>query len=1031
MHKDFDQITMRGPTSLAFIIAVLFPAFACAEKIDFNSQIQPIFSENCYTCHGPDASKVESGLRLDRREDALKGGESGKAIVPGDPGKSLIMERITHPDPDDVMPPPEKKDRLKPGQIALIRQWISEGAEWGTHWAFVAPLRPPVPVVKNPSWVKNPIDRFVLAKLEEQGLAPSAEASPATLLRRLALDLTGLPPSLSELSAPFDFQKEAEHLISNPRFGERWGREWLDAARYSDSAGYEKDLPRMNHFYRDWVVNSLNANLPYDQFVIKQIAGDLLPAPTQDDRIATGFLRNSMTNEEGGAKPEQFRIEGIFDRIDAIGKSMLGLTAQCAQCHTHKYDPLTHDEYYGMFAYLNGIRETSIPAYTQDERNLIASSNEKIHTIEEKIRTGHPAWENDFKKWQQDLLALPRTEWQAVELYQLGDSGQKYLPLPDRSVINMGYAATKSNETFTGTVTLPEIRSARLEVLNDPYLPFSGPGRSTLGTGALTEFKLMAGRATEKPAPLPFIHAVASVNPPVVKLDPARFPKDGNRSADDRTTGPAAFALDANEKTAWTNETDPAHNNDPAVLTFELAEPFKTDGKADLTYTLSQQHGGYNSDDNQNYNLGRIRLSLAATLPNALDQLPPLVREALEMTPEKRNTEQQRRLFAHWRENNPAFASETAAITKLCKELPLPTWALVAAESDTPPVTRLFARGEQTQPKQIIVPHVPAFLHPLPQGDPSSRLTFAKWLVDPKSPTAARQYVNRLWQAYFGIGLVETSEDFGHQAARPSHPELLDWLACEFMESGWDVKHMHRLIVQSATYRQDSIATPSLRESDPKNRLLARGARLRVPAETVRDIQLASSGLLDETLGGRSVFPPAPAYLFQKPASYGPKDWIVETDSNRYRRALYIFRFRSVPYPMLVAFDAPTGATSCVRRSASTTPLQALVTLNEQVSVEAALGLAHRILTDQGALEQRIARAFQRCTSRLPDAEEISTLVSVYQTGLTTTPAEAKLLLENHRPATLDLSAHPLPELAAAAGVARVLLNLDETITKN
>ena len=1013
------------------IIAALVPVVASAEKIDFNSQIQPILSENCYACHGPDATKVESGLRLDREKDALKGGDDGKAIIPGDPEKSLLIRRITNPDPEEVMPPPKKKDALKPEQIALIRQWISEGAEWGTHWAFIAPQRPSVPVVKDASWVRNPIDNFVLAKLEEQKLAPSAEAAPTTLLRRLSLDLNGLPPSIEALSSPFDFQREADRLIASPHFGERWGREWLDAARYSDSAGYEKDLPRKNHFYRDWVVNALNANLPFDQFVIKQIAGDLLPGATQDDRIATGFLRNSMTNEEGGAKPEQFRIEGIFDRIDAIGKSMLGLTAQCAQCHAHKYDPLTQQEYYGIFAYLNGIRETSLPAYTQDERKLIASSNEQIQTIEEKIRTDHPAWENDFKKWQQDLLALPRTEWQAIELYQLGDSGQKYLPQPDKSVINMGYANTRGDESFSGTTTLPEIRSARLEVLNDPYLPLTGPGRSTRGTGALTEFKLKAGRATEKPAPLPFINAVASVNPPVTKIDPARFPKDGNRSADDRTTGPAAFALDGNDKTAWTNEIDPAHNNDPAVLTFELAAPFQTGGTANLIYNLVQNHGGFNSDDNQTFNLGRIRLSVAATLPNALDQLPPLVRDALEPPSEKRNSEQQRRLFAHWRETNPSFATETTEITKLCSQLPLPTWALVAAESDTPPETHLFARGEQTQPQQVIRPHVPAFLHPLPPGDPNSRLTFAKWLVDPKSPTAARQYVNRLWQAYFGIGLVETSEDFGHQAARPSHPQLLDWLACEFMESGWDVKHMHHLIVESATYHQDSIASPSLRESDPKNRLLARGARLRVPAETVRDIQLATSGLLDETLGGRSVFPPAPAYLFQRPASYGPKDWIVETDSNRYRRALYTFRFRSVPYPMLTAFDAPNGSAACVRRTVSTTPLQALVTLNEQVSVEAALGLAHLILTDQGTLEERIARAFKRCTSRTPDAEEISTLVAVYNTGLTTDPAEAKLLVDNHRPVTLDLTAHPLAELAAAAGVARVLLNLDETITKN
>ena len=1013
------------------LIAVLFPAIVCAEKVDFNTQIQPILSENCYACHGPDEATIEGGLRLDDRTLALKGGDSGKAIVPGDPAKSLIIERIFHSDPDEVMPPPDKKERLKPEQVALIKKWIEEGAEWGVHWAFKTPERPPVPAVKNSAWVKNPIDHFVLAKLESQKLAPSPEADSATLLRRLSLDLTGLPPSPEELAAPFDYTKESDRLLASPLFGERWAREWLDAARYADSAGYEKDLPRYHHFYRDWVVDAINANMPYDEFIIKQFAGDLLPGATQDDRIATGFLRNSMTNEEGGAKPEQFRIEGIFDRIDAIGKSMIGLTAQCAQCHTHKYDPLTHDEYFGMYAFLNTIEETSIPALSKEDRLTTDEILAKIAAIDTSIREKAPEAEAAFVKWQEETIALPRTEWHALEFYQLGDSGQKFWPLPDKSVINMGYAATRGGESFTSSLEIPEIRSARLEVMNDPYLPMNGPGRSSRGTGALTEFILNAGTDPAKLTKLAFNKATASVNPPVTPLDPMRFPDTAERKPDDRTTGPAAFALDGDQKTAWTNERDPARNNDPAILTFELPEPFKTGGTVHFNYTLSLNHGGFNSDDTQTYNLGRIRLSVSSSLPNALDNLPPLVREALETSPEKRTSDQSARLFAYWRENNPAFAAETAEIEKLYAKVPQPTWALVAAETKHDRETRLFERGEQTHPKHVVKPHVPAFLHPLPPGDPESRLTFAKWLVDPKSPTTARRKVNSLWQAYFGIGLLETSEDFGHQAARPSHPELLDWLAVEFIESGWDMKHIHRLIVQSATYRQASPASPALRDMDPKNRLLARGARIRVPAETVRDIQLATSGLLDGKMGGRSVFPPAPGYLFQKPVSYGPKTWDVETDSNRYRRALYTFRFRSVPYPMLVAFDAPSGAVSCARRNVSTSPMQALVTLNEQVSVEAALGLAHLILTDTGSLEEKLSRAFVRCTSRVPDAEEIAALKSVYETSLTSDLAEAKLLLENHQPVTLDLAAHPLPELAAAAAAARVLLNLDETITKN
>ncbi len=1013
---------------------IFLPFFATAGKIDFTTQIQPILSENCYACHGPDENTVEGGLRLDVREDALKGGDSGKAIVPGDPGKSLIIERINHSDPYEVMPPPDKKDRLKPAQVALIRQWIEQGAEWGVHWAFEAPRRPELPNVKNQSWPVNEIDRFVLAKLEAEGLTPADPAPAETLIRRLSLDLTGLPPTLEELSTSSDMTTALERLLASPHFGERWGREWLDAARYADSAGYEKDLPRKNHFYRDWVVGAMNSNMPYDEFVIKQIAGDLLPSASQDDRIATGFLRNSMTNEEGGAKPEQFRIEGIFDRMDAIGKSVLGLTAQCAQCHTHKYDPLLHDEYYGMFAYLNGIRETSMAAYTREEQDTSTGIMGKIAGIDKSIRLRDNKWEGAFTKWQQDLLALPRTDWHILELYQLGDSGQKYLPLPDQSVINMGNASTRSIESFSSSLVIPEIRSARLEVMNDPYLPMGGPGRSTLGTAALTEFILEAGPAPEKLSKLPFTNAVASVNPPVTPLDPARFPKNEKRPRDKRKTGPAAFALDGDENTAWTNETDPARNNDPAVLTFELREPVKPDGELHFKYTLSQKHGGYNSNDGQTYNLGRIRLSVAATLPTAFDQLPPLVRQAMEISPEKRTPAQADRVFAHWRGNSPVHAVETATIEKLYSQIPFPTVALVAAESETPRETRLFERGEQTHPKHVVEPHVPAFLHKLPEGDPKSRLTFAKWMVDPSSPTTARVMVNRIWQGYFGVGLLETSEDFGLQAARPSHPELLDWLAVEFMESGWNLKHIHRLIVKSATYRQASPASSGLREMDPHNRLLARGARVRVPAETVRDIQLASSGLLNDELGGRSVFPPAPAYLFQRPVSFGDKTWNVETDSQRYRRALYTFRFRSVPYPMLVTFDAPTGNTSCVRRTTSTTPLQALVTLNEQVSVEAALGLGHIILADSGSLEERISNAFRRCTSRTPDAGEISTLTSIYDSTLkeqNADPTGAKLLLKNYQPVTLELAAHPLPELAAATTVARVLLNLDETITKN
>ncbi|MFM9059248.1 MAG: DUF1549 domain-containing protein, partial [Planctomycetaceae bacterium] len=682
--------------ALLFAVATL-PAVVRGGTIDFTRQVQPILSENCYACHGPDAASVQGGLRLDRRELALEGGESGKAIVPGDPDGSLILERVSHADPDTVMPPPDKKPALKPEQIAILKQWIAEGAAWGEHWAFVVPRRPPVPEVRDAAWVRNPIDAFVLARLEAEGLQPTPPADPATLLRRTSLDLTGLPPTLAELEAIGPPDAAVDRLIASPHFGERWAREWLDAARYADSAGYEKDLPRSHHFYRDWVVAAINANMPYDEFVVRQIAGDMLPGATQEDRVATGFLRNSMTNEEGGAKPEQFRIEGVFDRIDAIGKSVLGLTAQCAQCHSHKYDPLTQDEYYGFYAYLNGVEETSLAARTPAGRLETDALLDAIAAIDARIRKSARDVEAAFAAWQRELLALPRTEWHALELYQLGDSGQKYLPLPDKSVINMGYADTRSAEVFSSALAIPEVRAARLEVLNDPYLPMGGPGRSTRGTGTLSEFVLRAGPAPDAVTKLAFRSAAASVAAPVTKLDPRRFPSTAARQPDDRSTGPAAFAIDGDEKTGWTTERDPARNHDPAVLVCELAEPLLASGTVHFKYNLVQEHGGFNSDDNQTFNLGRIRLSVAATAPNALDLLPPLVAEALLTEPARRTAEQERRLFAHWRESNPAFAVESAAIEALYAKVPEPTWALVAAETAAPRETRFFERGDQTR----------------------------------------------------------------------------------------------------------------------------------------------------------------------------------------------------------------------------------------------------------------------------------------------------------------------------------------------
>ncbi|MDA7882020.1 PSD1 and planctomycete cytochrome C domain-containing protein [Akkermansiaceae bacterium] len=996
-------------------------------KIDFATQVQPILSENCYACHGPDQETVESGLRLDKRELALKGGDSGEAFVPGDAEKSLLIERITSDDDDELMPPRKKKDPLTADQISILKQWINEGAEWGEHWAFIPPTRPALPEVTQKGWVKNPIDHFVLAKLEADGLAPSKKADPRTLLRRRSLDLIGLPPTLEQLKTPDAITNK--ELLASPHFGEKWARDWLDVARYADSSGYEKDLPRQMHFYRDWVIKALNDDMGYDQFIINQIAGDLLPDANQDNIVATGYLRNSMTNEEGGAKPEQFRVEGLFDRMDAIGKGVLGITTQCAQCHTHKYDPLSHDEYFGMFAYLNSIRETSYPAYNEADQKRIEEIHSKIANLEDDLKNSHPDWQKEFQQWQADLLALPRTKWVVQDIAQIGDDGQKYQNLPDGSLINQGYAATKSTAPFAHETRMKTIRSVRLELLNDPYLAFSGPGRSIEGTAALSGFRLLAGPTPDKLTPVKLQNAVASVNPPDSPLNQSRHPIDAKGSKDERVTGGAAYAIDGNIKTAWTTDQGYGRSNAPQAITFELAEPLANPGSLHMKTLLDQRHGGFNSDDNQNFNVGKFRMSFSSELPNNLDQLPILVLQAL--TANKRTKEQEDLLFSHWRESQEHYATINAQTEALWKQHPKPALALVAKKIASPRDTRLFERGEQTHPKHVVRPHVPAFLHPLPEGaDSTSRLTFAKWLVDKNSPTTARTLVNRIWQSYFGHGIVDTPEDLGLQSPQPSHPKLLDWLAVELMENDWSMKHIHELITSSATYQQSSVQESLHRERDPNNRLLARGPRTRVPAETIRDIHLSVSGLLDDTMGGRSVYPPAPAFLFQKPVSYGPKTWPIEQDSNRYRRGIYTFRFRSVVYPMLLAFDAPTGEASCVRRINSTTPLQALVTLNEPISVEAAVGLGHRILSTQDG----IASAFERCTSRPPDKSELETLQVLFENQeahYSKNKEAAKELTTIYKPVTIDISKHDPVKLAAATALGQALLNLDETISKN
>jgi hypothetical protein len=1017
------------------------PAQKRSGSLSFNRDIRPILADKCFNCHGPDATQRKAKLRLDRPETATAPAASGSpAIVPGKPEESELYLRIISTDADEKMPPAKTGKPITSAEIETLKSWIAAGARYEGHWAFIPPVRPEVPHVRHQEWVRNPIDAFILARLERDRLGPSREADRTSLIRRLSLDLIGLPPTIQEVDVFLADRSDQAYdtlvrrLLDSPHFGERWGRVWLDAARYADSDGYEKDKSRKVYFYRDWVIGALNRDLPYNRFVIEQLAGDLLPEKSQNQIVATGFLRNSMINEEGGIDPEQFRMEAMFDRMDAIGKSILGLTIQCAQCHSHKYDPLTQEDYYRMFAFLNSTNEANIAVYTSEEQQKRAEIFRKIREIEARLQHENLDWKEKMHAWEA-TVRNNEAPWQIVrtETDANNGSGQKHQLLDDGSILASGYAPTLHTTQFTALKPVGTVAAVRLELLNDPSLPLRGPGRSTQGLFALTEFHLEVASADqpEKKREVKIVRATADVNPAETPLAPIFDDKTNRR----RVTGPIALAIDRKDATAWGIDDGPGRRNVPRNAVFVLEKPASFPKGAILTFKLTQRHGGWNSDDNQNNNLGRFRFSVTDRPDGSADLVPRHVREVLAIPPEGRSPAQDNAVFSYWRTTVTQWNPSNEQIETLWKQHPEGSSQLVLQDREQARQTHMLQRGDFLKPQKPVAAGTPAFLNPLPTDQRPSRLTFARWMVDRQAPTTARAIVNRLWQAYFGTGIVSTSEDLGSQCEAPSHPELLDWLAVELMESGWSLKHMHRLIVSSATYRQSSRVTPELHTKDPFNRLLARGPRFRVDAEVVRDITLAASGLLDPRIGGDSVYPPAPAFLFQPPASYGPKTWIDATGPDRYRRALYTFRFRSVPYPMLQTFDAPNGDFSCVRRPRSNTPLQALTLLNEPVSLEAARALALVTLKQGGATDaDRLEFAFRRCLARSPEGDESQPLLALLarETGRFASGALNAWDLAIDKPeeaVKLPASATPA-QLAGWTVVARVLLNLDETITK-
>lgn len=1029
--------------TLVLLLSLIALATA-AQGADFASDVEPIFKAKCYTCHG-EAQQLGQ-LRLDSRGVVMEPGPSGPRVVPHDPEASSIYARVAGLGEGVRMP---MGGQLSEAEIETIRDWIEGGATWpegrgtesglNSHWAFVPPKRASLPGSQT-TWGSSAIDSFVLSKLEAEGLKPSGRASRETLLRRLSLDLTGLPPSVEETerfladTSPDAYSREVERLLASPHYGERWGRTWLDAARYADSDGFEKDKPRQVWFYRDWVVNALNADMPYDDFVVKQIAGDLLPGSLQEDRVATGFLRNSMINAEGGANPEQFRMEAMFDRMDAIGKAVLGLTVQCAQCHDHKYDPISQRDYYRMFAFINNSHESTQSVYTPEQERLRAEIFAGIHEIEQDLRRRMPDWREKVARWEQGDASL-QPDWTVIDTNIKLGSGEKYLVLPDKSILAEGYAPTRSVVTPEGRLEPGTVRAFRLELLTDPRLPLRGPGRSFRGTAALTEFSVEVAPESDPKSwkTLAISSATADVNPPTTWLDPFLFPdKDDKR----RVLGDVGFAIDGFEMSAWLIDAGPGRRNAPRNAVFQLKAPLEVDEPMLVKFHLSMKHGGWNSDDNQSLNLGRYRLSSTSSENAKADPMPTHVREILSSVPADRRTpEQEAAVFSHWRTTVPGWEEANRKIEDLWSQHPEGASQLVMNERDEPRMTSMLQRGDFLRPTEEVRPGVPGFLHAMDNpGDKPARLAFAEWLVDQGSPTAARAIVNRLWQGHFGVGIVETSEDLGRQAAGPSHPELLDWLATELMDAGWSLKHMHRLIVSSETYRQASRTSPELLEVDPNNRLLARGSRFRVDGELVRDIALASSGLLTPEIGGEPVYPPAPEFLFLPPISYGPKRWYVDDGAQRYRRSLYAFRYRSVPFPVLTTFDTPDGNFACVKRDRSNTPLQALVTLNETVFMEAARELGRRAIGASGTSDrERLDYAFKRVLAREPqeaERDELLAFLDGQRERIEAGGLDVAGLATGDEPTLASDAGIPETELAAWTAVSRVLLNLDETITR-
>ena len=983
--------------------------------VDFKKDIQPLLKKHCYECHNADTQ--EAGLRLDNRDDALAGGDSGDVINPDDSSASILVNYIAGTDPNVVMPP--EGDKLTDEQIGLFRKWIDDGAEWPKEegddqkktvklWS-VQPVTPATPPSLKSEWIRNDIDRFVLARLQKESLSPSPAAPREVLIRRLYLDLLGLLPEPSEVQefvndpSPDAYEQLVNRLLDSPHFGERWGRHWLDRARYADSDGYEKDRPRPNAWrWRDWVIRVINDDMPFDEFTIQQFAGDLIPNPTPETFLATAFHRQTLTNTEGGTDQEQFRIEAVFDRVETTGTVWLGLTVGCARCHSHKYDPITQREYYQLFAFLNNGDESNrkVPKSYEQWRTsseALEAHDEKIADLERKLGQARirltKKIDTVVSEWRD--RSFEGSEFNLLNVS--GPEGTTFSSLEDGSHLVEGKSPDKTNYSIDASVRTEYLRGLRLHVLPDDKLPSKGPGRASNGNFVLSEFRVSRSAEPDRADSW----NVVPISTATADFAQQKFPPQN--------------ALKKDSGWAVSPRMGQAHQ-----ATFLFAQPLQFRNDERLRVELIQQYGG-------THTIGRFRIE-------PLFGIDTKLKEALASEPSKRSKQQLQLLVDFAAQQDTATRKIQVELSQLKQNRPvleeMDVRVISQRSASSRRKTHVLRRGDFLQPLTEVQPRTPEVLPNLQQRTSDAmpdRLRLARWLVSDTNPLTPRVVVNHYWSHLFGEGLVRTLNDFGTRGDAPTHPELLDWLASEF-RNDWSRKNIIRTIVNSATYRQSSEHRPELASIDATNLLLHRQNRFRVEAEIVRDIALQTSGLLSTRIGGPSVFPFMPSDIAALSYANNFK-WKTSAGEDQYRRGMYTFFKRTSPHPNLVTFDCPDANTTCVDRKRSNTPLQALTILNNQIYIEAAQAFASRVNKLPGSDADKLRQAFEICVSRSPDQDEHSTLIELLKDTrdwYSEHPEEARLLTRESE----NDDSKVLASKAAWIATVRVLINLDEFMTR-